>query len=266
MKQLKAKILSNEKIGPGFYRMKLGDGYLAKNARPGQFVEIRCTSGMDPLLRRPLGVHRVWSGGIEVLYEVVGKGTELLSRKAAGEALDIIGPIGNGFDLDLASDINILVAGGIGVAPLPALAQSLSAREPKKIYAMIGARTRSHIMCEEELRALGCIVKVSTDDGSKGYKGLITAPLVKLLAAYKPETYLPDFRRVTVYACGPTGMLKAVSAIALNRGIPCQVSLEERMACGVGVCLGCPVKVKPSGGYKMVCKDGPVFNAEEIAW
>jgi dihydroorotate dehydrogenase electron transfer subunit len=106
-------------------------------------------------------------------------------------------------------------------------------------------------------------VKIATDDGSKGCKGPVTEPLKKLLAACKPETYLPDFRRIMIYACGPTGMLKAVRAIARERGIPCQVSLEERMACGVGVCLGCPVKVK-SGGYRMVCKDGPVFNAEEV--
>ena len=265
MRQLKAEILANKKIGRGFYRMKLREGYMAKAARPGQFVEVKCASGTEPLLRRPLGVHRIWPGGIEMLYEVVGKGTALLSAKSAGEELDLIGPLGNGFDLDLASDINILVAGGIGAAPLPALAESLCARQNKKVHVMIGAKTRSHIMCEEEFKSLGCTVKVSTDDGSRGYKGLVTELLARLLAACKIEAYLPKFRRVMVYACGPVEMLRAVREITLKRGVPCQVSLEERMACGTGVCLGCPVKVR-AGSYKMVCKDGPVFNAEEITW
>ncbi len=265
MKQLKAKILSNKKAGAGFYKMELASSYLAKASHPGQFVEIRCSSGIDPLLRRPLGVHRIWPRGIDLLYEVAGKGTELLSEAACGEELDLIGPLGNGFDLSLASDTNILVAGGIGVAPLTALAESLYRKENKKIYVLIGAGTRSHIMCEAEFKSLGCDVRLSTDDGSKGYKGPVTEPLVKLLETCKLETYLPAFRRVIVYACGPAGMLKAVSRIALERGIQCQVSLEERMACGIGVCLGCPVKMK-AGPYKMACKDGPVFNAEELVW
>lgn len=274
MKQLTAEILANEKVGAGFYRMRLASAYLAKASKPGQFIEIRCSSGKDPLLRRPLGVHRIWSGGLEILYEVVGKGTELLSERTAGGSLDIIGPLGNGFDTGLASATNILVAGGIGAAPLVALAESLSAGMKTagqdnvnggKTYAIIGARTASHVMCEKEFRALGCVVKVSTDDGSKGSKGLVTEPLSRLLNICKIETYLPALRQVTIYACGPSGMLKAVSAAAIELGISCQVSLEDRMACGVGVCMGCPVRVK-AGGYKMVCKDGPVFNAADIAW
>ncbi len=266
MKQLNAKILSNEKVGTAFYKMRLASSYLAKLAKPGQFVEIRCSKGTAPLLRRPLGVHRVSSLGIEVLYEVVGKGTEIISNKRAGEDLDIIGPLGNGFDLELGSDVNILVAGGIGVAPLMALAEGLSVKKSRKIHVLIGARVKSHVMCEGEFKALGCAVKVTTDDGSRGYKGLVTELLKKLLATHKVKTYLPDFRGITVYACGPNAMLKSVAAIAMEHGIPCQASFEERMACGVGVCLGCPVKVKSPEGYKMVCKDGPVFDAGEILW
>lgn len=265
MKQLRVRVVSNKKVGVCFYMMKLESGYLAKKALPGQFVEIQCTKGVDPLLRRPLGIHRIEGDGIEVLYEVVGKGTRLLSEKRPGEDIDVIGPLGSGFDLGLASDINILIAGGIGVAPLIALAERLSKERNKKIYVMIGARTKSHVMCEKEFRSLGCIVKTATDDGSKGYKGFVIEPVEKMLATCRPETYLPAFRQVAIYACGPTGMLEAVSRIAHEHGIPCQVSLEERMACGVGVCLGCPVKVK-TGEYKMVCKDGPVFGSEEIIW
>jgi dihydroorotate dehydrogenase electron transfer subunit len=265
MKRLRANILSNKKVGAGFYKMELASSYLAKTSRPGQFVEVKCSDGVDPLLRRPLGVHGIWPRGIDLLYEVAGKGTSLLGARRAGEELDLIGPLGNGFDTSLASDTNILVAGGVGVAPLLALAEELSAKKYKKIHVLIGAQTRSHITCEPEFRSMGCNVKLSTDDGSKGYKGLVTALLVKLLDTCKLETYLPAFRGVTLYSCGPVGMLRAVSKIALERGIPCQVSLEERMACGIGVCLGCPVKMK-TGSYKMVCKDGPVFNAGDIAW
>lgn len=253
MRQLKVKILANGKASNSFYRMKLESSYLAKTARPGQFVEIRCTAGVDPLLRRPLGVHRIIKGGIEILYEVVGKGTELLSWQKAGQELDVIGPLGNGFDLN-ASKSAILVAGGIGVAPLVALAEELEGA-----HVIIGARTKSHVLCKNEFKRAGCTVAIATEDGSEGRKGLATDLLKDLLR----NTL--DARRMTLYACGPTGMLKAVAKLAASHHIRCQVSLEEQMACGVGVCLGCPVKVK-SGEYKMVCKDGPVFNAEELAW
>jgi len=266
MRQLRADVLSNEEIAPGFRRMRLASAYLAKTAQAGQFVEVKCSGGMDPLLRRPLGVHRIWPGGIEVLYEIVGKGTALLSGIRPGEELDFIGPLGNGFYSSPASDINILVAGGIGIAPLVALAEKLAHDRARNIHVFIGAKTKGHVLCEGEIKRSGCKIHVSTEDGRKGEKGLITEPLAKFIAAHKFKAYLPAFRRVMVYACGPTGMLKAVWMIAREHGIPCQVSLEERMACGVGVCLGCPVKIKSSGGYKMVCKDGPVFNAEELAW
>lgn len=252
MKQLKVKILVNDKVSGSFYRMKLASSYLAKTAKPGQFVEIRCTAGADPLLRRPLGVHRIMKSGIEVLYQVVGKGTELLSAQKAGRELDIIGPLGNGFDLNALRSA-ILIAGGIGVAPLLALAEELGGA-----HVMIGAKTKSHVLCENEFKRLGCTVLVATEDGSRGCKGLATDLLRTALQSR-------DSKPPIVYACGPMGMLKAVAVIARSYRINCQVSLEERMACGVGVCLGCPVKVR-SGDYKMVCKDGPVFNAEDIAW
>lgn len=257
MKQLKVKILANDRVSNSFYRMKLASGYLAKAAKPGQFVEVRCTAGVDPLLRRPLGVHRIIKGGIEVLYEVVGKGTELLSEKRTGEELDIIGPLGNGFDLRCTNyDVRttILVAGGIGVAPLVSLAEELG-----DAHVIIGARTKSHVLCESEFKRAGCTVAIATEDGSKGRKGLATDLLKDFLRATSHEL------RTTIYACGPMGMLKAVARLAAAHGVRCQVSLEERMACGVGVCLGCPVKLR-TGEYKMVCKDGPVFNAEDIEW
>lgn len=276
MKQIKAKIVENKKVAADFYRMRVESAYLAKNTKPGQFFEARCSDTSEPLLRRPLGAHRILKDGVEMLYEIVGKGTELLSQKKQGGLLDIIGPLGNGFTLPRtthdARRTTILIAGGIGVAPLVALAeniaysvQRIADRKKQNIYVLIGAKSKNHITCEKDFKNIGCEVFVSTEDGSKGEKGLITKTLESLLNA-KRYTLNAVF-----YACGPTPMLKAVARIAADHKIPCQVSLEERMACGVGVCLGCPVKIKTRDArrntqyeYKMVCKDGPVFNAEEV--
>jgi dihydroorotate dehydrogenase electron transfer subunit len=273
MKQLNAKVSENENIGRAFYRMRLESPYLAKTIAPGQFVEIRCSDKYPPLLRRPFSVHRILKNSIEILYEVVGEGTKLLSRKKKGASLDIIGPLGNGFNLKRTTNgerqTTILIAGGIGVAPLVALAEELvlssqfSVLSKKRLCVIVGAKTKSRILCEKDFRKSGAKVLIATENGSKGRKGLAT----DLLKDFLLTTH--DSRLTTIYACGPAGMLKAVAGIAKARHIPCQVSLEERMACGVGVCLGCPVKVRPditSYGYKMVCKDGPVFDAGEVAW
>jgi len=261
MKKIKAKIIDNRKIPAGFYKMRVRSVYLAKNTRPGQFFEVRCPDGSGTFLRRPLGAHRINKTGVEMLYEVAGKGTKALSGMKAGQELDIIGPLGNGFDVPKTKGsrpTTILVAGGIGVAPLVALAESLGRRG--KVTAIIGARKKSHVLCESDMKKAGAKVLVATEDGSKGVKGLVTEVLVKALITTK------DQRLATIYACGPTGMLKAVAGIAAKYNIACQVSMEEHMACGVGVCLGCPVKMKKTGAYKMVCKDGPVFDAKGIAW
>jgi len=278
MKQIKAKILKNKKIAQGFYRMRIESPYLARRMKPGQFAEVRCAQGTDPLLPRPLGCHRILKNSIELLYEVVGKGTAMLAEKKAGETLELIGPLGKGFEITASRGAAILVAGGVGVAPLLALAERLAQRKRKSLYVLIGACTKKHILCEKEFKKIGTKVLIATEDGSIGHKGLVTDILLKTVIARHEvpkqskksrllrRRFTPPRNDVAnIYACGPVGMLKAVSQIAQTHRIPCQVSLEERMACGVGVCLGCPVRVK-EGGYKMVCKDGPVFDAMEIAW
>jgi dihydroorotate dehydrogenase electron transfer subunit len=229
MKQLKAMISENKRVAEGFYKMRIESAHLAKNSNPGQFVEVKCSDGNEPLLRRPLGVHRILNGGVELLYEIVGKGTELLSKKKPGELVD------RSYD-------PILVAGGVGVAPLLALAESMAYgveriayRKKRKIHVLIGACKKEHVLCSNDFRRLGAKVIIYTEDGSAGKKGLVTDGLNSLLSTI-------DYRLLTIYACGPTPMLKAVAKIAEEKRIPCQVSLEERMACGVGVCLGCPVK------------------------
>ncbi|MDD5045304.1 MAG: dihydroorotate dehydrogenase electron transfer subunit, partial [Candidatus Omnitrophica bacterium] len=178
-----------------------------------------------------------------------------LSQKGAGEYLDVIGPLGNGFTLPLTPyPLSLLVAGGMGVAPLVYLAEIL---KRSKILVLIGAQSKSGIICEKEFKDLGCSVKIATDDGSCGFRGKVTELLSNILVTM-------DCRPATIYACGPRPMLKAVAEIAQKENIPAQISLEEHMACGIGACLGCAVNTR--AGYKRVCKDGPVFGAEEIIW
>ena len=276
MKQLDCEILENKKISADFYRMRIGSSYLAANIAPGQFIEVRTSDSFEPFLRRPFSAHRILNSSVELLYEVVGKSTKEISSKKAGERLDVIGPLGNGFKINKSQSHKvtrsqvrngraILIAGGVGVAPLLALAEELAYsverighRKKIKTYVLIGAKSKSHILCESDFKKIGCEVLVSTEDGSKGKRGLITDVLKDLIYAKRYPL------NATIYTCGPVGMLKAVARIAKDKEAHCQVSLEERMACGVGVCLGCPVKTV--SGYKMVCKDGPVFNAEEIKW
>ncbi len=186
----------------------------------------------------------------------MGGGTKILSQKKSGEFLDIIGPLGNGFDYRQAVKAkaakNILIAGGMGVAPLFFLAEKIKASKP---LVLIGAKTKKQILCAQEFKKLDCPLKLATDDGSLGFKGKVTDLLKIILGQTKP---------IGLFSCGPQPMLKAVSEIARENKIKAQLSLEEHMACGIGACLGCVVSTK--GGYKRVCKDGPVFSSEELSW
>lgn len=259
MEKMVAKVLKNERVAHDIYRMRLEAPHIAKKSVPGQFVHVKCDGPGGPLLRRPLSIHRASGRTIELLYEVLGKGTDILSKKRAGDALDMIGPLGTGFSrMDKGCSEVILAAGGIGVAPLLALAEKMAGDGKARACVIIGAKTKEHILCEKDFRKLGLKVHIATDDGSKGKKGFVTAILKEMLSA-RIGKGCPG-----VYACGPMPMLKAVAAITAQSGASCQVSLEERMACGVGVCLGCPVETK--AGYRMVCKDGPVFGAKDILW
>ena len=265
MVQVDAKILENREIAPERYKMVLSAPQIARQTKPGQFIHVRVSKSFPPLLRRPFSVHRLEGQKIELLYRVVGEGTKILSGKKKGEYLDILGPLGNGYRLPSAtskvSDI-ILVAGGTGVASLLFLAESISVPDSElSILVLIGAKSREELLSEGDFRRLGCRVEVATENGTKGYKGLVSNLL---------EKFLPlsgDKSKPLVFACGPTEMLKRIGEISRRHRFPCQVSLEERLACGVGACLGCVVKAKGSTyTYKRVCKDGPVFNAGELIW
>lgn len=262
MKAVRArvKIISNQQLPGGYGSLEWESALIAKQAKPGQFVNIRVVDCIEPLLRRPFSIHGVKNSRIKVIYKILGKATRILSSRRAGEEIDIIGPLGNGFDYPQATGkikktSPILVAGGMGVAPLAFLAQRLKNQHP---LVLIGGKTKEQVICLKEFRMLGCAVKVATDDGSQGFKGRVTDLLESLLSS------TVNRQPSTIYACGPHPMLQAVARYAEENKITTQLSLEEHMACGVGACLGCVVLTK--NGYKSVCKEGPVFSGNEIIW
>jgi dihydroorotate dehydrogenase electron transfer subunit len=265
-KQSSAEVLVNKKIKAGYFKVVLRSPLIAKTALPGQFVMLKVAGGvsLEPFLRRPLGIHGIKSGQIEIIYEVVGKGTDILSRRKPGEVIDLLGPLGNSFDyqsLKISNRQPILVAGGIGVAPLMLLAERLVAGNRRaaigKVQVLIGARAKEQVLCEKEFKKIGCDVKIATDDGSAGFSGRVTALLEEVLL-------VADYRLPAIYGCGPKPMLRELARICRKKNIPAQVSLEAHMACGIGACLGCVVSTK--NGYKRVCKDGPVFETENLIY
>ncbi len=269
MKQLNAVIINNREISPHHYVMSLNCPEIAYLSNPGQFIQVRCNTE-STLLRRPFSIHSVTGlktgGNIEILYKVVGKGTQCLSRIPKGSKLNITGPLGRGYwigGIDENKQEVILVCGGTGVASLAFLASRLC---DVSITVLIGARNRNDVLCVKYFKDIGCRVNIATDDGTYGYKGFVTSLLEKML---REDKRLKSSRLAAIYACGPRDMMKKVSLIAHRNQCTCQVSLEEYMPCGVGACRGCVVKVKDSHkkfSYKSVCKDGPVFNAQEVLW
>jgi len=261
---IKARIISNRKLNGNYGHLEFESGWIAKQAVAGQFVNIKVANAPELLLRRPISIHGIKASKVKIIYEIIGRGTQILAARKPGEFLDMIGPLGNGFDYSrpLAKSTqakNILVAGGIGVAPLVFLADKLmklKTRKPKpETIVLMGAKTKEQILCRQEFTSLGCTVKLATDDGSLGFKGRVTDLLDLLLEQPEP---------VRLFACGPHPMLKTIAQIAHKNKIPAQLSLEEHMACGIGACLGCVVATKT--GYKSVCQDGPVFSSEELIW
>lgn len=266
MIQGRFEILTQQKAGPECFKMAILAPKIACKACPGQFVHLRCQEGPEPLLRRPLSFHRIGQDSFEILYKIAGRGTALLAKKQKGDTLDIIGPLGKGFMFPSTvrkPQTAVLVAGGMGVAPLFALAEKLSqANKNKKIILLLGAKTKAELLCEQAFKGLGCDARIATDDGTKGRAGLVTELLKEVLQSTIRTGDKPVPTRI--YACGPHPMLKEVARISAEFTVPAQGALEENMACGVGTCLGCAVET--SQGYQRVCKDGPVFDLNEIKW
>lgn len=242
MKQSIFKIAENTALTDSVYKMRLvGDVSDISNA--GQFINIK----LDGLyLRRPISVFDRDNESVTIIYKVVGKGTQQMSQMNVNETLDVLTGLGNGYDTSLCKENAVLLGGGVGVPPLYMLAKKLIA-ENKKVSVILGFNTKSEVFCEEDFKALGADVTVTTVDGSYGVKGFVTNAL--------PQDYDHFF------TCGPEPMLKAVYKATNTSG---QFSFEERMGCGFGACMGCSCKTIT--GYKRICKDGPVMLKEEILW
>jgi dihydroorotate dehydrogenase electron transfer subunit len=251
------QIVANDRDTDLYFRLVLRAPQIAPLVQPGQFTHLRVLPMKDALLRRPFSIFQVADDTFSILYKAIGKGTDVLSRMRPGEELSAIGPLGHGFTVPPSGgETPLLVAGGYGMAAMYLLAQ----RSPQKGIVFVGGRRRVDILCEEEFGALGWEVRATTEDGSHGQQGLVTQPL------------LAELRRTVagrkLFACGPTPMLKAVGKIAEEFNLPAELSMDEHMCCGVGVCLTCVIPIKTSDGweYQRTCTEGPVFDAHQIVW
>lgn len=247
----KHEIISSELLAPGIFSFRVAYPETDTLA-PGQFVTVLCGAHT---LRRPISVCETGRDWIRLVFEVRGEGTRWMSQRAAGDMLDILGPLGCGFTQLCEPEKAVFVGGGIGVPPLLGAASAFG----RGGTAVLGFRSAGAAILTKDFAALGCTVALATEDGSAGEKGFVTSPLRRRLASSPCGG---------IYACGPAPMLRAVAKEAALRGVPCLVSLEERMACGVGACLGCAVRIKTDAGIKnlRVCCDGPVFDAGSVAW
>ena len=248
------RVAQNRRLGDGLYRLVLDAPQIAAAAQCGQFVHIACGEGN--MLRRPISICLAGDGAMHIVFQVKGSGTEWLAERKEGDTLDVLGPLGHGFDVKALGAKPVFLGGGIGVPPMlqTATCAKDAGASPR---AILGFRNQGAVILEDEFRA-ACETFVTTDDGSYARHGFVTDVLKELLAG-----------ATGVAACGPKPMLKAIAALAKQAGLPCQVSMEERMGCGIGACLVCACALKAENGetrYGHVCKDGPVFDAEEVEW
>ena len=252
MKQVLAPVIGTSEVMPGVFFVTLEAPEIASAAQPGQFLMVRC--GEDTLLRRPMSIHQVSKKTrLALLFKVIGKGTQWLSQRKVGDKLDLLGPLGNGFMIDPAAKNVLLLAGGIGIAPLGFLAQE-ALRLGHTVRLLLGAPSARHLYPMRYLPTVSELL-IATDDGSTGEKGMITDILPKFIAGADQ-----------VFACGPLPMYRDMLAkhAGLLKDKPVQISLEMRMGCGIGICYACTVKTRD--GLKQVCKDGPVFNLQDVLW
>ena len=272
-------VVENVRLARDTYRVRFECPALARRVVPGQFLMLRIAGENDPLLGRPFALYDTVVDsagrptGVDVVYLVVGKMTSQLAKLRTGDRLEVWGPLGNGFPAEPVDHL-IMVAGGIGQTPFLALGREAmglrSYGEPqrertavKKVTLCYGARNAEYLAGVDDFRALGLNVHISTDDGSAGRKGFVTHMLADLLADG------PSHERRQIVCCGPEKMMEAVAHKAAEHGVPCQVSLETPMACGIGICFSCVTKVRVDGetwDYRRTCVEGPVFDAEKIVF
>jgi dihydroorotate dehydrogenase electron transfer subunit len=261
MELVKATVTANETIIPNTHVVDVACPSLARAAQPGQFVHIRCGPTWEPLLRRPMSIFRIRPDGVSLMVRAVGEGSAIIAASPVGTELDLLGPLGKPFTLDARSRRLVMVGGGYGVAPLVALATQALGRGCE-VVLLVGAATAEYVFPADELPPEVEYV-AATVDGSLGHKGFVT----ELLPRYLEWSD-------AVYACGPTPMLEAVGRLtrpasfgvagAMRSEKPVQLAMEQQMGCAMGVCLGCVVMTRH--GYQRVCRDGPVFPAEELVW
>ena len=259
-KQVFAELIKKEKLLEGLYKFSVYAKEIVELANPGNFIEIRINENSDPFLRRPISIYNLdkENGVLEFIFQVKGKGTELLAKKKEGDKIDIIGPLGNGtFKFEEYKNIAV-IGGGIGIFPLYELSKQAK-NAGKKVYTYLGFRNKDLVTLEKEFEDVSTILTITTDDGSYKNSGFAINYL---------ENDLEKNNIDCIYACGPLPMLKALKKLAEEKEIPCQISLEEKMGCGMGVCLGCAVRTSVSTDenpqYLHVCKAGPVFDSKMV--
>ncbi len=257
--QLDAPIIANKRLQGSYYQIDLECPSIAQQAEPGQFVHIRVTDLSDRVLRRPFSVYNVCprEGTISIIYKIVGRGTDCLSRQSPPDVLNLIGPLGRGFTLPSKEETPVISAGGYGCAATYLLAE----RCPRPPICLLGGRTAEDLLLVDNYRRLGATVKLATEDGSAGHQGMVTDLLEQTLAEENKE-------KLKLYACGPTGMLQAVCDLTRSHNLTAEVSLDHLMCCGVGACFACVVKIKtqeePGWRYARTCTEGPVFSSEQM--
>jgi dihydroorotate dehydrogenase electron transfer subunit len=258
--EMNCRVSGQREMAAGIFLLELESPELAEKCLPGQFIHMRTADGWDPLWRRPFSIHRISEDRrhIRILYRRVGKGTSRMASLKSGDAVNLLGPLGNPFDLAAEIETALIVAGGLGIAPVMFLADRL-ARPVGKTVLLWGVRHSGELFGLEEWKKSGVRILTATEDGSAGFHGRVTDLLAGFLSDERPRSPVMGF------ACGPAPMLENMQAIARSSGFRWQASLEERMACGAGVCQGCAVRVR-NKGYQMVCSDGPVFELGEIAF
>ena len=266
--QIEAPVVAHERLGEYEYEITLEAPQVAESARAGQFMQVQYDHTYNPFTRRPFSVYRIDKsrGTFSILYLARGVFTYGLRSKRAGDHISVVGPLGNWYQPDPRRDVtHVMVAGGVGAPPIYLLAEQLLCenRDDCRISVINGARTANLLCAAHEFEELGIDAQVTTDDGTRGIRGVVTDALLPVLESVSGPVH--------VYTCGPTGMLRAVGELCVARGIPCQVSVETMMPCGLGVCMGCVVKIKDSASetgyaYLRSCYEGPVFQADQILW
>jgi dihydroorotate dehydrogenase electron transfer subunit len=258
MRYFQAKISENRVLGGGYFVLRLSGSASLAAAKPGQFVMIRGAWGRDPLLPRAFSLLAVGPGGTaDILAKTVGRGTALLERALPGAEVDVLGPLGSSFPEPQADTTDLLVAGGVGLPPLyMQAALAADRRQVARSEMIYGGRGAADLVLLHEMRAMGLGLFLTTEDGSVGSPGLVTRALEARFEHHRGES-------VRVMGCGPNAMLWAVARMARARGVPCFISLEEQMACGIGVCLGCAIPAR-SRPFRYVCSNGPVFDAADV--